>query len=449
MNELAPHATPVALRPIYEAARLRLARMRVDGTTSLATALQRATELAARLLNVSRVGIWLFDERREAIVASDLFDLASARHSAGARVTTAQYPLYFQALEERREIAAHEAQTHPVTRELAENYLSPLGITSMLDAPIFREGRVAGVVCHEHVGPMRKWTREERDFAGSVADMVSGLLEQAARRDAEAEVAALSERLAESSKMEALGRLAAGVAHDFRSYLTPVIALADKLTAHPGASPEITAQARRILQAAERAAGLAEQLLSFGREDAPSTDEVDAIATLRGLVPTLRDRLGATCSLELEVRVPAARVRIAASTLEQVVLNLAVNACDAMNGAGRVSVIVDEQRVDLVGSSPQRFLVIAVADAGHGMSEVTRARIFEPFFTTKQGGRGHGLGLAIVYRLVSGHGGWIDVQSVEGNGSTFRVFLPRSDVSADSAAPPPRAQHGAPPRATL
>lgn len=448
MDELAPHVTPVALRPIYEAARLRLARMRVDGSASLATAFQRATELAARLLNVSRVGIWLFDESRDAIVASDLFELASGKHTSGARVTAAEFPVYFRALEERREIAAHDARTHPVTRELAEPYLAPLGITSMLDAPIFREGLVAGVVCHEHAGPARKWTREERDFAGSVADMVSGLLEQAARRDAEALVSALSERLAESSKMEALGRLAAGVAHDFRSYLTPVVALADKLTTNPVAPAEVASQARRILQAAERAAALAEQLLSFGRSEAPSNDEVDAVATLRALAPTLRDRLGATCALDLDARVAAARVRIASSALEQVVLNLAVNACDAMRGAGRVAVSVDEQRIDLVGSEPQRFLVIAVSDSGHGMNETTRARIFEPFFTTKEGGRGHGLGLAIVYRLVSGHGGWIDVESTAGDGSTFRVFLPRCDTPAEGA-PAPRAPRDTPSRASL
>jgi two-component system cell cycle sensor histidine kinase/response regulator CckA len=448
LNELDAHVTPVALRPLYEAARLRLARMRVDGSASLATAFQRATELAARILSASRVGIWLFDDRREAIVASDLFELATGTHTAGARITVQQFPIYFQALEERREVAAHDALAHPVTRELAEPYLRPLGIASMLDAPIFREGRVAGVVCHEHVGPARKWTREERDFAGSVADMVSGLLEQAARRDAEAEVAALSERLAESSKMEALGRLAAGVAHDFRSYLTPVVALADKVTASPAATPEIASQARRILQAAERAAALAEQLLSFGRGEAPSTDEIDAVATLRGLAPTLRDRLGATCSLDLDLRVAAGPVRIASSALEQIVLNLGVNACDAMGGAGHVAVSVDEQRIDLVGAAPQRFVVIAVVDSGPGMDETTRARIFEPFFTTKEAGRGHGLGLAIVYRLVSEHGGWIDVETVAGNGSTFRIFLPRSETPAEAAAPP-RANGEAPSRLSL
>ncbi|MFN7955561.1 MAG: ATP-binding protein [bacterium] len=438
LRERAPHVTPATLRPVYEAARLRLARMRVDGSTSLATAFQRATELDARILNVSRVGIWLFDDARDGIVCHDLFELASGNHSEGVRITAAQYPIYFAALEERREIAAHDALAHPITRELAPSYLVPLGITSMLDAPIFREGEVAGVVCHEHVGPARRWTREERDFAGSVADMVSGLLEQAARRDAEATVAALSERLAESSKMEALGRLAAGVAHDFRSYLTPVVALADRIAANPRVTAEVVSQAQRILEAAERAAALAEQLLSVGRREPGAADELEVVEVVEALAPTLRDRVGSRCDLTVTGHTDASRVRIERSALEQIVLNLAVNACDAMPAGGAVAISIDDERVDVMGTSAQQhFVTLAVSDTGAGMDEGTRARIFEPFFTTKKDGKGHGLGLAIVYRIVSGYGGWIDVETTPGRGSTFRVFLPRSNPPAEPTPPTP------------
>ncbi len=429
--ERAPHVTPVTLRPVYEAARLRLARMRVDGSTSLSVAIHRATELDARILNVTRVGIWLFDDSRDAIVCHDLFELASGNHSEGVRITAAQYPIYFAALEERREIAANEAQAHPITRELAPSYLVPLGITSMLDAPIFREGQVAGVVCHEHIGPPRKWTREERDFAGSVADMISGLLEQAARRDAEAAVLALSERLAETSKMEALGRLAAGVAHDFRSYLTPVVALAERIAGNAHATAEIGSQARRILEAAERAAALAEQLLTFGSSEPATADEIEVADVVDALSATLRDRVGPRCRLEVAAHADGARARIERSALEQVVLNLTVNGCEAMAEGGTLRVVVEDECVDVVGASPQHFVAITVADSGTGMDEGTRARIFEPFFTTKRDSKGHGLGLAIVYRIVSSHGGWIDVETTLGRGTTFRVFLPRSNAPPD------------------
>ncbi len=433
--ERAPHVTPVTLRPVYEAARLRLARLRVDGSTSLGVAIRRATELDARILNVSRVGVWLFDDSREAIVCCDLFELASGNHSEGLRITATQYPIYFAALEERREIAANEAQTHPVTRELAPSYLVPLGITSMLDAPIFREGQVAGVVCHEHIGPARKWTREERDFAGSVADMVSGLVEQAARRDAEAAVLVLSERLAETSKMEALGRLAAGVAHDFRSYLTPVVALAERIAGNAHATAEIGSQARRILEAAERAAALAEQLLTFGSSEPTDADELDVAEAIATLSTTLRDRVGPDCQLSIAAHADGSRARIERTALEQVVLNLTVNGCDAMAEGGTLRIAVEDERVDVVGASPQHFIAISVTDSGSGMDEGTRARIFEPFFTTKRDGKGHGLGLAIVYRIVSSHGGWIDVETTPGRGTTFRVFLPRSSPPPDLPTP--------------
>ena len=148
----------------FESARLRLARGSVEGGGSLAMALQSTTELAADTIRVERCGIWLFIEERRAIRCFDLFERSCRRHSEGAVLRATDFPSYFAALERLRVVQADEASLAPATRELEGAYLAPLGIGAMLDAPLFRNGRVVGVVCHEHVGAPRTWTPKEIDF---------------------------------------------------------------------------------------------------------------------------------------------------------------------------------------------------------------------------------------------------------------------------------------------
>ncbi len=418
--------TPEGLRPIYEAARLHLARLRVVGPDSLLSAMRRATELSARILDVERVGIWLFDEGHGVLVCRDLFRLRSRKHSAGEVLEAVSYPAYFRALEQRREIAVSDTHTHRATRELVLDYLGPLGIRSMLDAPIFRGGRVAGVVCHEHVGAARKWTRQERDYAGTVADMVSIFLEQSDRYEAEETVATLSTRLAEAQQMEALGRLAAGVAHDFQSFLTPVVGRAERILVMTGTPPAAVKEAKGILDAAERMTHLAQQLLEFGRTTKSGELELDVGVAIQAMEETLRAIAGPDVELRVTRNVQRARARIDESFLDQILANLVSNARDAMEERGEIVITVDVTSLEVAGAERRRFVSIAVADSGSGIDEATRARLFEPAFSTKPRGKGHGLGLPIVYRIASSHGGWVDVETAKGKGSMFRVCLPLS-----------------------
>src|SRR5262249_42060580 len=186
-------------------------------------AFQDAAKMAAETIGVERVSIWLFIEKRSAIRCFELYERPRNEHSEGFMICRDACPAYFDELEKQRAIAADDARTHEVTRDFTPNYLEPLDIYSILDAPIFQGGEVAGVVCHETVGHRRKWTQEDIAFAASVADAIALQVEAAARHDAESALEAHEAYVSELHKMEALGRLAAGVAHDFRNILSVVL----------------------------------------------------------------------------------------------------------------------------------------------------------------------------------------------------------------------------------
>jgi GAF domain-containing protein len=176
-----------ALLAIHQAALLELARLEGRCQTREA-AMETIAEVAARTLGVERASIWLYDHDRSAIECVDLFLHGSGKHEHGTVLHAEHYPAYFAALDEDRTIAASDARTDPRTSEFRDGYLEPLGIASMLDAPIRRPGGVAGVVCLEHVGEPRAWILEEQNFAGSIADMVALTLEHFGRVQAEEEL---------------------------------------------------------------------------------------------------------------------------------------------------------------------------------------------------------------------------------------------------------------------
>ncbi|QHG17100.1 ATP-binding protein [Nostoc sp. ATCC 53789] len=180
---------------------VQLARSKTFQQGNLNAVLREITETAAQTLLVKRVGVWLYNEERSKIECIDLYDVKTKEHSFGNSLSQENYPAYFQALEEERTIAANDARNDIRTQELSEPYLCILGITSLLDAPIWLEGRLVGVVCHEHIGELRQWTLEEETFAGSIADFVTLAIEasernmvQEALRQSEAKFRAIFER---------------------------------------------------------------------------------------------------------------------------------------------------------------------------------------------------------------------------------------------------------------
>lgn len=403
---------------------LDLARARVLGGSNLATLFRRETELVAHALGIARVGIWLFDDEHQSIRCHQLFERATGRSSGGTVLLATDFPTYFRALEAQRQIAARDVRDDPVASELRDAYFEPLGISSTLDAPLYRAGEVVGVVCHEHVGAPRAWTEEEKAFAASVADRIAMQLEEAARHDAERLVEAHEQHLAEIDKMEALGRLAAGVAHDFSNLLTIIMAAVANL--EPDAPNDLVRGGLAdVKDAARRGVRLVRELLAFGRGESHLPQIVDLGAAIEPVVSLVQRSLGAEHKLVLQRTSTTSRVLVDVSQFERLLLNLVLNAKDAMAEGGAIEIVVEERLVEDAPVAPGSWVVLSVRDSGQGMDEVTRAHLFEPFFTTGKQGKGRGLGLAIVYRIVERCGGFIRVESTPGHGTTFLVHLPR------------------------
>ena len=241
---------------------------------------------------------------------------------------------------------------------------------------------------------------------------------------------ALEEQLRQSQKLEAIGRLAGGVAHDFNNILMSIMGAADLLLMQLAPADAARDEAVEIKQAVDRGAGLTRQLLAFSRRQATRSRRFALADVVRGMDTMLRRLIGP--EIDFEIVVPAEPLVVVADSgqIEQCVMNLVVNARDAMPDGGRVTVRLDEVELGEDGTPafadrrPGHYARLSVADTGTGMDEATRARLFEPFFTTKEQGKGTGLGLSIVYGIVKQSGGYITVTSELGRGSTFFIYLP-------------------------
>jgi signal transduction histidine kinase len=256
-----------------------------------------------------------------------------------------------------------------------------------------------------------------------------------ARRERARSQAMLEDQLRQAQKMEAVGQLAGGIAHDFNNLLTAILGYCELLTDQLGPDKRIGEDLREIMRAAERAAALTRQLLAFSRRQVLTVEPIDLNLVIRGMETMLTRLLGERIRIGTELAHGLPTVMADATQLEQVVLNLAVNARDAMPDGGDVTLRTRNLGAGVAGSDPDVpvWVELTVSDTGTGMSAETRSRIFEPFFTTKERGRGTGLGLAAVHGIVTQLHGSIGVESVVGQGTTFRIVLPATPLPASSA----------------
>ncbi len=272
------------------------------------------------------------------------------------------------------------------------------------------------------------------------------------RRAAEA-LRRTEEQLLQAQKMDAVGRLAGGIAHDFNNLLGVVGNAAAILERTLPASSPSSAFVGDIGSAVQRAALLTRQLLAFSRREPRQTRPFDVGAMVAKLEPFLARTVGDSVALTTTLAPSLGLVQADPSQIDQVLMNLVVNARDAMPGGGRLEIETGEVDLDeasLAGlgaeARPGRFVVLTVRDTGSGMDQATIARVFEPFFTTKDHERGTGLGLATVYGIVAQSGGFITVESAPGEGAAFKVHLPRMD---ETARPAERPQAEAQPSGTV
>ncbi len=286
-------------------------------------------------------------------------------------------------------------------------------------------------------------TTHDLEFGGRPARLVLAT-DVTERKRAEAERDILEKQLAQAQRMESIGRLAGGVAHDFNNLLVVILGHAELLLNRPAAAdPAVGDSLREIRRAGERAANLTRQLLAFGRKQVLTIKTIDlnrVIAEFGGMLSRLiRESIAVSTHLATDL----GPVKADPFQIEQILLNLCINARDAMPDGGRLTietanVSLDEEYAKThTEVRPGPYVMLAVSDTGSGMDAETVGKIFDPFYTTKEKGKGTGLGLSMVYGIVKQHGGNIWVYSKPGRGATFKVYLPRVDepAAAEEIAP--------------
>jgi two-component system, cell cycle sensor histidine kinase and response regulator CckA len=413
-------------RAFYEDALLRLSRLSVRAGRTAEDVMREAGDLVSATLQIARVGIWLLIDEGRAIRCVFLYQRGRLEEYEGTILHAVDFPGYFQAIADSRSVAVFDADDDGLANEFREAYLAPLGISSMLDVPIYRGGRVAGIICHEHVGPARRWTDLEREFATSVGDITGRLWEETSRMRAQQAFHSYEARLADIQRMSALGRMAAGVAHDFNNVLTGVFGYTDLIRASAAADSDIMAHADALYEVAQAGRRLTSALLAYGLGNGNHprvTALPDVIDRSRSVV---KIALGKRRKLNFCVAPNVGRVFVDPVQVERILVNLAVNAADACAADGVITISLNEvpapQSVE--DGSRNRYVQLEVRDTGHGMTPEVRARVLEPFFTTK-GDKGTGLGLAIVNQVATNAGGFVDIESEVGQGTAVRVYFPK------------------------
>jgi two-component system, cell cycle sensor histidine kinase and response regulator CckA len=315
-------------------------------------------------------------------------------------------------------------------------------------APCEFDGHPAVVVAAHDVTERRM---QHVELERRVSERTSELLrasahletERAEHEKAQHSLTKLEEQLRHSQRLESIGRLVGGIAHDFNNMLSVISSYANLLLADTNPEDASREDLLEIQAASDRAARLARQLLAFGRQQVLEPRAVDMNVAVMEMARMLRRVVGEEVELRVSCQAMPGNVFVDPTQLEQVLMNLVVNAKDSMTGRGCVTIettalALSAESAAAHGAAPGKYVVLAVTDTGVGMDRDTQARVFEPFFTTKEPGKGSGLGLATVFGIVKQSGGQIFIYSEPGEGTTFKIYLPAHDGDAEAQAEPKR-----------
>jgi signal transduction histidine kinase len=391
--------------------------------------LQDAAEILARHLRLAATSVWT--------VGPDATQL-ELQASAGAARRPDDAPRTMDVGQQEIGLIAAERRPYTTNTLLDDPRMGDMewarreGLTAFVGHPLVVADRLVGVVAGFATQPLD--VIELGAFtaaAGEIAQCIERTRVEAALHGSE-------EQLRQLQKMEAVGRLAGGIAHDFNNLLTVITGRSQLLLARLGPSDPARNGIEIIDATADRAAQLTRQLLVFSRHQVLAPTVLDVNEVIGGMAGILRQLIGESIDLVLEPCPDTARIKVDRGQLEQVIVNLVVNARDATPDGGRIVVamstvtLVEARAGWHLGAVPGPHVVLAVRDSGTGMDDETRSRVFEPFFTTKDPGKGTGLGLATVYGIVRQSGGSIAVESELGAGSTFKIYLPCAEDAASA-----------------
>lgn len=525
------------------------------------------TQAGADLLATERASVWLYDADYAVIRCIDLYEKSLNRHSAGDMLIAAEFPAYTHAHRRGTLIAAEDVYTDPRTREITAEYFRKHAIHALIDAPVWLESRIGGIVSFEHVHTPRVWTPEEKRLVTIMGVIVSLCYEITMRRRTEevlreseekfrmifehapvsisitdlegryidcnaqmcervglsreeiighrpeevprlnrledpaqtgqlfqkilaqgwlhneevhvvrpfdnqrstallsarritlagkpcvismaqdiTERRRLEEQLVQAQKMESIGRLAGGVAHDFNNLLTAIAGNTELALRVAGLDPKVIARLQGVQQAAASAADLTKQLLAFSRKQIIAPQVIDLNELIWDMGKMLARLIGEDISLRSITQPGLHSIMADPGQVQQIVMNLAVNARDAMPDGGiltieTANVVLDETLCrQHAEAAPGTYVMLSLSDTGIGMPEEVKRHLFEPFFTTKALGKGTGLGLATVYGAVKQNGGIINVYSEPGQGTCFKVYFPKGEEAVRALPREPDAQ---------
>jgi PAS domain S-box-containing protein len=394
--------------------------------------LETACHELAHTFKVPRASVTMLDAEKNSVKLVDQYLaeghptlMSSGESSLGKPTPVTDNPAFQHLLSYRTPLVVSDVSSEGSLAPIHDQ-MRQRGITSLLTLPLIIDGEVVGSLDLETT-QARHFLAEEVSLAWSVADQLAGALAQVRLQEQRQR---LEEQYRQAQKMEVVGQLTAGIAHDFNNLLTVINGFAELMSFQIAANDPLQESMNRILEAGRRAADLVRRLLAFSRKQVIEPQILDLGSIVAEMDKMLQRIIGEDIRLVTRLGADLWPVEVDPAQIEQVIINLAVNARDAMPTGGELTIEVDNVVLDETYSAghlavqPGKHVLLVVSDTGTGMSQEVKAHLFEPFFTTKEVGKGTGLGLATVYGIVKQSGGHIWVYSEEGHGSTFKIYLP-------------------------
>ncbi len=375
---------------------------------------------AAKALQISRVNVWLFDEKHTSITCVHSIQPDDQPDMKGETLDSKDYPLYFDSLERLRVVSVLNFSDDPIRQELEDSYLKKYGVETMLDAPVYSEGKVIGVVCHEQTHGSRPWTEDEMAFAGSIADFISIALETSRRIESEKENLAMQLKLLRAERLQTLGVVTGGIIHDFKNFLALIHSHAQLAQLAPDCPPEIHTRLENILKASADAAALCRELLRGTSSEKTIPLDFDMRLPVSEITGILGKSMVSGVHFSFQNAPSPLVIRAIPMKIKQIVMNLVMNAVESLiEDKGNVTVILKD------GHHPDTHspcAILTVVDDGSGMPDEIKKNLFEPFVTTKNMGSGLGMTSVAVYLKEFGAAAVVD--SSTGKGTRIEVFFP-------------------------